>query len=202
MEKIIKTGKKEEEIVSEILAENSLKESDILFKTSSYKKGLFKSEMVEVTVYKKDDLISEVKDFLKDLITNLGLEVNFEVKKQDDNTVIKIYSNNNNILIGHNGSTLKALEVLSRQHIQAQTGLYFKINLDVENYKDKVAARLERLAKQTAKDVVRTKTVAKMENMNAYERRIVHNALTNFKGVKTVSEGQEPNRHIVISPTD
>ena len=107
--------------------------------------------------------------------------------------------NNNNILIGHNGNTLRALETLVKQKIQLETGVYFVISLDVENYKDKKVANLERLAKRTAKEVARTKVEVHLENMNAYERRIIHNILTNFKGVTTKSEGEEPNRHFVIS---
>ena len=119
----------------------------------------------------------------------------------EDRTVIKMYSNNNNILIGHNGNTLKALETLVRQKIQLETGVYFVISLDVENYKDKKIARIERLAKNIAREVRKTKVETHLENMNAYERRIVHNILTDFKGVTTKSEGEEPNRHVVISAT-
>ena len=61
---------------------------------------------------------------------------------------------------------------------------------------------LERLAKNIAREVRNTKEPVYMENMNAYERRIVHNVLTNFKGVTTESEGEEPNRHVVVKPTE
>ena len=111
-----------------------------------------------------------------------------------------MYSNNNPILIGKNGQTLKALETLAKQKIQNETGIYYKINLDVSNYKDKIKRNLERLAINTAKEVVKTKIPVALDNMTSYERRIIHNKLTDFKGVKTESEGEEPNRHIVIKP--
>ena len=111
-----------------------------------------------------------------------------------------MYSDNNNILIGHNGNTLRALETIVSQKIQVEIGVHFVVSLDVENYKDKKIASIERLAKRVAREVSKTKVAAKLENMNAYERRIVHNILTNFKGVTTQSEGEEPNRHVVISP--
>ena len=113
-----------------------------------------------------------------------------------------MYSNNNNILIGHNGNTSKALEKLVRQKIQLETGMFFIISLDVENYKDKKISRLERLAKQTAREVKRTHIDVHLENMNSYERRIIHNALTNNKQVYTESEGEEPNRYVVIKPRE
>ena len=200
MEKISKVGKNFDETLEELLSENKLTNDDVIVKTGEKKKSLFKGESIEVIIYKKDDIYVLAKDYLKQIVEALGLEVSFEIKTVEGRTTIKMYSNNNNILIGHNGNTIKALEVLVRQKIQLETGSYIALSLDVENYKDKKNSRIERLAKQTAKDVVRTGTVAKMENMNAYERRIVHNALTNFKGVTTKSEGEEPHRHVVISP--
>ena len=92
-----------------------------------------------------------------------------------------------------------APENLVRQKIQLETGMFFIISLDVENYKDKKISRLERLAKQTAREVKRTHIDVHLENMNSYERRIIHNALSEFKGISTKSTGEEPNRHIVIS---
>ena len=74
--------------------------------------------------------------------------------------------------------------------------------MDVENYKDKQIMHLERLAKNIAREVRNTKQPVTMENMNSYERRIVHNVLTNFKGVITESEGEEPNRHVVVKPKE
>ena len=201
MEKISKTGKDFEETLNEILKENNLSKEDVVYTTGEVKKGLFKGETTEVIVFKKSDIYSFAKDFLKEVINNLGLDVSFETKKMEDRTVIKMYSNNNNILIGHNGNTLKALETLVRQKIQLETGVYFVISLDVENYKDKKIARIERLAKNIAREVRKTKVETHLENMNAYERRIVHNILTDFKGVTTKSEGEEPNRHVVISAT-
>lgn len=202
MERISKTGKNFNDTLESLLNDNNLEKNEIIYKSEDVKKGLFKSESVEVIAYKKSDVCAFAKDFLKELINNLGLEVNFEVKNQDERMTIKIYSDNNKVLIGHNGNTLRALETIVRQKIQNEIGLYFLISLDVENYKDKKMARIERLAKQTAKEVVKTKIPVSLENMNAYERRIVHNILTDFEGVITKSEGTEPNRHVIISPKD
>ncbi len=199
MEKISKTGKNFEETLQEILEENNLTQDEVIYKTGETKKNLFKGSTVEVIVYKKADVYEFVKNYLKEVINNMGLEVSFETKKVADRTIIKMYSNNNNILIGHNGNTIKALENIVRQKIQLETGLYFVISLDVENYKDKKASRLERLAKQTAKEVLKTKIDVHLENMNSYERRIVHNALSDFKHISSKSTGEEPNRHVIIS---
>ncbi len=200
MEKIIKDGKVTEEVLEEILAENNLTKDEIVY-TSHDKKGkLFQGTLKEVTVYKKTDINDAIKEFLKEIIENMGFEVSFETTTKDERTTIKMYSNNNPIIIGKNGHTLKALETLAKQKIQNDTGIFYKINLDVSNYKEKIQKSIERLAKTTAREVAKTKIPVALDNMTSYERRIVHNVLTDFKGVKTESEGEEPNRHVVIKP--
>lgn len=200
MEKITKEGKEVEVVLEEILTENNLSKDDII-STHSLKKGkLFQGNVYEVNVYQKKDINEEIKNYLKEVVENLGLEVSFEILNKDERTTIKMYSDNDPILIGRNGQTLKALETLAKQKIQNETGIYYKINLDVSDYKDKIVRRLEYLAKRTAKEVARTQAPAVLDNMTSYERRIIHSALADFKGVKTESEGEEPNRHIVIKP--
>ena len=200
MEKIIKEGKVVEEILDEILNESNLTKDEIIYTVNDKKGKLFQGNLKEVTVYKKATINEEIKNYLKDIIENMGLEVTFEINKKDDRTTIKMYSNNNPILIGKNGQTLKALETLAKQKIQNETGIHYKITLDVSNYKDKIKRNLERLAINTAKEVVKTKIPVALDNMTSYERMIIHNKLTDFKGIKTESEGEEPNRHIVIKP--
>ena len=200
MEKIIKEGKEVDVILDEILSESNLTKDEIIYTVNDKKGKLFQGNLKEVTVYKKETINNEIKNYLKEIIENMGLEVSFEMNTKDERTTIKMYSNNNPILIGKNGQTLKALETLAKQKIQNETGIHYKITLDVSNYKDKIKRNLERLAITTAKEVVKTKIPVALDNMTSYERMIIHNKLTDFKGVKTESEWEEPNRHIVIKP--
>lgn len=200
MEKIIKEGKEVDVILDEILSESNLTKDEIIYTVNDKKGKLFQGNLKKVTVYKKETINNEIKNYLKEIIENMGLEVSFEMNTKDERTTIKMYSNNNPILIGKNGQTLKALETLAKQKIQNETGIHYKITLDVSNYKDKIKRNLERLAITTAKEVVKTKIPVALDNMSSYERMIIHNKLTDFKGVKTESEGEEPNRHIVIKP--
>ena len=200
MEKIIKEGKEVNVILDEILTENNLSKDEIIYTVNDKKGKLFQGNLKEVTVYKKETINNEIKNYLKDLVENMGLEVKFELSTKVERTTIKMYSNNNTILICKKGQTLKALETLAKQKIQNETGIHYKITLDVSNYKDKIKRNLERLAINTAKEVVKTKIPVALDNMTSYERMIIHNKLTDFKGIKTESEGEEPNRHIVIKP--
>ena len=192
-------GKTKEDIKSKI----NLEENEYLVKYSEQKGGLFKSNSLKAYVYKIEDVCQEIKKYLQELLQNMNIEnPTFESKIRDGQINIKIYSGNNAILIGKNGQNLAAIQNVVRQYIYSKIGLYPYILLDVEDYKDKQKGYLERLAKNLALEVRKTKKEVKMENMNSYERRIVHNVLSDFKGITSSSEGDEPNRHIVIKPLD
>lgn len=113
-----------------------------------------------------------------------------------------LYSDNNALLIGKNGKTLEAITIITRQMLLKELNQTFHFMIDVEEYKLKKQNDLERLAKRTAREVATTKIEAKLDPMNSYERRLVHNALTNHKNVYTESMGEEPNRYVVIKPRE
>ena len=202
MKETVFSGKSLEEVKDEALKSLGVSESDVYFYVTKIKGGLLKKEVVTLHVITRDDLVEYVKDFLKGITKDMGLDVSFESKVRDEQITIKMYSDNNNILIGKEGKTLQALTTLVKQVIYNKINEYPYILLDVENYKEKNEERLVRSAKKIAKEVAKTKVEAELENMNSYQRRLVHNALTDFKGVYTESVGEEPNRHIVIKPKE
>ncbi len=202
MELYLYEGKNEEETLKKALDDLKIEESDVLYKKETTKGGLFKSESYKFTIVRINDVSEYIKGFLSEATKNMNLEVSFETNIRDKQINIKMFSDNNAILIGKNGKTLSALTVLTKQAVYNQIGIFPYVNLDVENYKDKQVKHIERLAKTIAKEVQKTKTPVSMENMNSYERRIVHNVLTDFKGIKTVSEGKEPERYVVVKPKD
>ena len=202
MKETVFSGKSLEEVKDEALKSLGVEESEVYFYVTKTKGGLLKKEVVTLHVITRDDLVEFVKDFLKGITKDMGLDVSFESKVRDEQITIKMYSDNNNILIGKEGKTLQALTTLVKQVIYNKIGEYPYILLDVENYKEKNEERLVRSAKKIAKEVAKTKVEAELENMNSYQRRLIHNALTDFKGVYTESVGEEPNRHIVIKPKE
>ncbi len=200
MELYLYEGKIEKDILAKALDDLKVTEEEILYKKEVKKGGLFKSESLKYTIIRISDITNYIKDFLNNIFKDMGIEVSFENNIREKQINIKMYSDNNAILIGKNGQTLSALTLLIKQAVYNQVGLYPYINLDVENYKNKQIKHLERLAKNIAREVKNTKTPVIMENMNSYERRIVHNILNDYKGIKTESEGEEPNRHIIVKP--
>ena len=191
-------GKTLNEALEKVLIELNANQSEVVYKSEEIEGKLFKSSSFLVSAVTKRELLNDMKKYLQTLVEGLGLKLEMETRLQDDTFYINMYSDNNPILIGKNGQTLKALETLMKQKYLKDWNTFFKISLDVEDYKTKRVEYLEKLAIRIAKEVRDTKIDVALDNMNSYERRIVHNKLTDFKGIKTTSEGEEPNRHIVI----
>jgi spoIIIJ-associated protein len=191
-------GKDLEELKQSSLAKLNLTEHDCIITSIENKGSLFKGKTYNIKIYKLTDVAEEIKKYLQELLKNMNIEATFETKIRDEQINIKMFSDKNAILIGKNGQTLTSLQIMIRQHIYREIGSYPYILLDVENYKEKQIKNLEYLAKKLAKEVIQTKQTITMEDMNSYERRIVHNVLTTYKEITTNSEGEEPNRHIVI----
>lgn len=192
------TAKTKEEALNQVLAKLNASESEIVYSYEEVKGGLFKGTTYECSGFLKLDVLADAEEFLKNTIKGMGVECNLEVSTKENTTTIKIYSSNNPVIIGKNGQNLEALTSIVRQYIKNICNNGPRIVLDVEDYKDRQVKRLERLAKNLARDVVRTKADVEMDSMNSYDRRIVHNVLTDFKGVTTESVGEEPNRRVVI----
>lgn len=195
--KVVELAKTEIEALE--LAKNKLETENVIYNIEEVVEGkIFKSKMIKVTAESYEDLLEESTQYLKELLEKMGIEVNFETRITSEEIEITMYSNNNPILIGKEGRTLKSLELLLKTKLKNQWKEIPRINLDVLNYKEKRIESLERLAVKIAKEVRNTKIDATLDNMNSYERRIIHNKLANFKGVTTVSEGEETNRHVII----
>ena len=199
MKKYTYQAKTFEEAKNLALAELMEQQENLYIKEIESSTKLFSKKSV-IEVVKKEDVLEYIKELIKSITKYMGLTVNMEVKKRDDNVTISLYSDNNAILIGKDARTLNALTTIIKQAIYNQIGTYYNFVLDVSEYKEKQQYFIEKAAKKTAKEVARTKVEAKLEPMNSYERRIVHNVLTNFKGVYTESEGVEPHRYVVIKP--
>ncbi len=203
MEKHKFLGKtKEEAIENAKIGLQELEENLIITETEVQKGGLFKSKKVEVEVIEKREVVKEIKNYLSKLLKDLGFTANIEVKMKDQVPTYTIYSDNDGLLIGKNGKNLHALSIVVGQYIKKEVGESYKFLIDINDYKEKHERALVRLAKKVAKEVAQTKIEAKMDSMNSYERRIIHNALTNNKKVYTESEGEEPNRYVVIKPKE
>ena len=155
-------------------------------------------ESYKMTVVKKEDITNFIKEYIKTIGSKMNLDIKLEVRESDDIFSITMVSNNNPILIGKDGRTINSLQLLMRQALQNQTGMAIKVNLDASNYKAKKVKKFEFEIKNIVREVQKTKTDAKLDPMNSYQRRIVHALISNFSNVETESVGEEPNRCVVI----
>ena len=201
MKKHTYQAKTYEEAKNMAMADLMEQEENLYIKEILNSNKLFNKKSV-IEVIKKSDVIEYIKELVKDITTLMGLNINMEVKKREESLNITIYADNNAVLIGKNARTLNALNTIIRQSVYKEIGENFKFVLDVSEYKQKREWNLEKMAKQIAREVAKTKVEAKLDPMNSYERRIIHNTLTNNKKVYTESYGEEPNRYVVIKPKE
>ena len=203
MEKHNYIGKTKEEAIQ--LAKEELQEVEenlFIKEIETTKGGLFKSKKVEIEVVEKREVIKDIKEYLIKILKLMGYNANIEVKNKEEVPKYIIFSDNDALLIGKNGKNLKALSMVVSQYLNTELGRNYKFVIDVNEYKEKREQTLERLAKRIAREVAQTKVEVKLDSMNSYERRIIHNTLTNNKKVYTESEGEEPNRYVVIKPKE
>lgn len=201
MKKSKYVGKSREDAINQATIALQELEKDLYIKELETKSGLF-SKKVEIEVATKEDVIDFIKEYLKELIKNMNLTANIEVKKKEEMVHFTIYADNNAILIGKGGKTLEAITIMVKQVVQKEIGTYFNMTIDIGEYKVQQEKRLESLAKRVAREVGKSKIAAKLDPMNSYERRLIHTTLMDHPKVVTESEGEEPNRCVVIRPKD
>ena len=187
-----------ETCLEQALAELNVKEDEILYISEEVKGGLFKKTSIKLSVVTLSEVSSFIKEYLGKLLKDMDIEATMETKIRNRQIQIKMFSDRNQILIGKNGRTLQALQVILKQVVQNQVGMAPHIILNVEDYKEKQQMHLERMVKRVAREVADTKVDVTLDSMNSYERRIVHNILTNYKNIYTISEGEEPNRCVIV----
>ncbi len=202
MEKHVFEGKEIEEIKKQIEDTLQVDEENYYLTIDEEKAGFLKGKKLVVEVITKKEVVEFMKEYLQTIAKHMNIEIRIETKIRENQIYVNLFTNHSAILIGKNGRTMEALQVLLKQTLFVQTGHMIPIVIDVENYKNKKIKNIEFLAKRTAKEVARTKVEAQLTEMNSYERRIVHTTLANSKDVFTESVGEEPNRYVVIKPKD
>lgn len=153
------------------------------------------TKLVEV----QPQTIEAVEDFLKNTMKAMDMEVELKTEiDQDGALCVDMSGEHMGILIGKRGQTLDSLQYLANRVANKHQEGYVRVKLDTENYRARREETLRHLAKNIAHKVKRNRRPVALEPMNPYERRIIHSALQGNKFVETVSEGEEPYRHVVV----
>lgn len=198
MEKYKFQAKTKDGLLEKALNELNVKEDEVITNSYEEKGGLFSGKKYTLEVVKLSDVASLGKEILNELLQGLGIKSNVETKVRDSQIKYEIFSQSNSLLIGKKGHILDSIQVYLRQAVYNAVDLYVNVSVDVERYKEKQNYFLEKKVKKIARDVTLSKVDVKLDPMNAYDRKVVHSALQGFKFIKTESEGEEPNRCVVI----
>ncbi|MBR2924859.1 MAG: protein jag [Clostridia bacterium] len=147
-----------------------------------------------------DEAEARAVEFLSNVTKLMGVDVSITPRRDEEgNLRVDMHGDTLGILIGRRGETLDALQYLTSLFVNRGQENYVRVTLDTENYRAKREEALTRLANRMANRAVKTGRKVVMEPMNPYERRILHSALQGNDAVTTHSEGDEPNRHVVIT---
>lgn len=141
------------------------------------------------------------RKFLEDVFKAMDLDIKIEIDfVSNKNLLINLDGENIGIVIGKRGRTLDSLQYLVNLIINKGEYSYINVKIDTFEYRKKRKEALETLANNIVKKVRTTNKVVKLEPMNSYERKIIHNSLKNYTDIKSFSEGKEPFRYVVIIP--
>ncbi len=156
-----------------------------------------------LTDAEEEAILEKAKSFLSDIFKAMNMEVEIEATVEKNTRLLNINLNGENmgILIGKHGQNLNSLEYLVRLVINKNHhgDEYIHVKMDTENYRRRRKNTLEILARNMAYKVKKTRRSVVLEPMNPYERRVIHSALQHDRFVETHSEGEEPNRRVVIT---
>lgn len=166
------------------------------------KKKLFGSVKAQVKVEKKRTEGRRAADFIDKLLDIIGISAVSEVVSEDETVVIDVKTAKSARVIGKRGDVLDAIQCMAGAYANIGRDEYKKVVVDCENYRAQREKTLAELAQKLAAKAVESGRKMILEPMTPYERRIIHSALMDNKDVKTVSEGREPMRYIVVIPNN
>lgn len=175
-------------------------EYEVVEKGSNGILGFINTKPAVIKAKRKDNISDMTKEYLNTVFKAMNLEVNVVIEYNEADNVMDIdfEGSEMGVLIGKRGQTLDAIQYLTSLYVNKETDSYIRVKVDTENYRARRKDTLENLAKNIAFKVKRTRKPITLEEMNPYERRIIHSALQNDKYVSTRSEGEDPHRRITI----
>lgn len=197
-------SKTKEEAVKKAILELNVQEKDIEVKViQNPSKGFLgllgaKEGIYEITVIKKEE-IEIAKEFIENVLLKSNINAKINATQEGNLIKISIEGKEATCLIGKRGETLDALQFLTGLALnKINKNSHMRVLVDIENYREKREESLVRYARKVAREVAKTRKTKILDNMNPYERKIIHSALEKDKYVITYSEGNIPDRRLVI----
>ncbi len=144
-----------------------------------------------------------IADFVDELLAKMDIDAIAEPNRHGEQVYVDIVDGSDDdmsLLIGRHGQTLDAIQELARTAVGRRLDQRVRVIVDVEDYRKRRESRLEEDAQEAAQRVAEEGGEFEFEAMNAYERKLIHDAVADIEGVETVSRGEDPDRYVVIRP--
>jgi spoIIIJ-associated protein len=142
------------------------------------------------------------KEFAKGLLDAFGLEGDVVTRVEDDVLYVDIEGDQTEALVGRKGAVVQAVHELTRTVIQRKTFGAPRMRVDIAGYAARRREALKIYAQRLAESVKEDGREAMLEPMNAADRKVVHDAIAEVEGVRSYSEGEDPNRSVIVAPAD
>lgn len=198
---MIFTGKNVEDALNKASKTLKIASEELYYEVVS-EKGFAMFSKAEIDVFTIEDMLAYGAAYLKEVIEAMNVNVEIESTIIDNIFKYDLKASNNALLIGNNGATLKAFEMLVRNVIGTKFKKFYQVEVDINGYFAEKIARLEQFAHKMAREVQRTQMDLKLDPMPNYDRKIIHNALQVYSKVDTKSYGEGKTRHLVIHYID
>ena len=174
---------------------------EVLVQPEKKKFGLFGGSLAKVRVFYEETPTDIAKAYLADVLTKLGVtNVVIDATETEDGAEFDVNGDDIGFIIGHRGETLDALQYLTGLVVNHIHDEYFRVIINIGNYREKREKTLEVLGRKLAFRACKTGEKVSLEPMNPYERRIIHTAVQKVRGATSWSEGENLQRHVVIGP--
>lgn len=199
-----KTGETIEQAIDDALMELGADKDDVDIEVLTEKKGFLglggKEVSVRVSLKQDTQKVTEVSNFVIGLLEAMSFEGYVKVNQIGDRLEVNINGPDMGLLIGRKGETMDALQTIVSSVATKIMGTRTYVTVDIEGYKERRKEKLEEMAKSIASTVSQTNRTTALRPMPAFERRIIHMALQDSNDVTTASEGDEPERRVLIIP--
>ncbi|NCA67389.1 MAG: protein jag [Clostridia bacterium] len=197
MATIEKEAKTVEEAISLGLMQLGLPENEVEIEVVQ-KGGLFKNAIVRLST--KYTMSDRIYDYISGILEHMGLECSVDIGETEEGYEVELGGADSALVIGYRGEVLDALQYLVLIEINKDHDDFIRVVVDAEGYRAKRVKTLGDLATRLAEKALRTGQAVELEPMNIYERKTVHEALSNNTLIETFSTGNDPNRFITIQP--
>ena len=199
------TGKSLDEVLGQVASLKNCKIDEITYNVIEEKKGILGlGSTVTIEAYTPQDIKDFIFDYLGAYFTELNqgvaIEIIVEKQKEDNSNLYRVVldAENNAIIIGKNGQTLRAISTVLKAAVNATFKKRINVIIDVNHYKEDRYKKVKGIAHRIAREVIKSHIDAELDPMPNDERKVIHQYLQDMKGVTTVSIGEGNKRHLVI----